>query len=86
MRPLIWIAVPLMLIGAVLLVTDVGPSGRWIAVIAVGIAMVAIDRVRARQAANHGCAAGGNPGGRDVRGDATEHEKRNGCTLRPPLL
>jgi hypothetical protein len=42
-QPLIWIAVPLLLIGAVLLVAGVGASGLWIAVITIGIALVAID-------------------------------------------
>ena len=37
-QPLVWIAVPLMLIGALLLVTGVGAAGLWIAVIAAGIA------------------------------------------------
>jgi hypothetical protein len=49
MTAFIWIAVALMLIGAVLLVAGVGAPALWIAVITVGIAMVAIDRVRARR-------------------------------------
>jgi hypothetical protein len=53
-QPLIWIAVPLMLIGAVLLVTGVGAAGLWIAVITVGIALVAIDGYRRRQSRQHG--------------------------------
>lgn len=48
-QPLMWIAVPLMLIGAVLLVAGVGAAGLWIAVIAVGIALVAINLYRRRQ-------------------------------------
>ena len=40
----LWFAIILMLGGAAMLVADVaGPSGLWIAVIAVGIAVVAID-------------------------------------------
>jgi hypothetical protein len=47
MTAFIWIAVALMLIGAVMLVSGIGAPGLWIAVIAVGIALVAIDRIRA---------------------------------------
>jgi len=43
MKYLEWIAVPLMLLGAAMLLADIGASGLWIAVIAVGIAFVAID-------------------------------------------
>ena len=46
-QPLIWIAVVLMLTGAVLLVAGVGAAGLWIAVIAVGIALVATLRAGA---------------------------------------
>ena len=42
------IAAALMAAAAVLLVTGTGPSGLWIAVIAVGIALVALDRARSR--------------------------------------
>jgi hypothetical protein len=42
----LWIAVVLMVIGAVMLIVDIGASGLWIGVIAVGIAVVAIDRTR----------------------------------------
>ena len=42
MRALGWIAVPLLLLGAVMLVADIGAAGIWIGVIAVGVAMVAI--------------------------------------------
>jgi membrane-bound ClpP family serine protease len=42
-QPLTWIAVALMLTGAVMLVADVGVAGLWIAVITIGIALVAID-------------------------------------------
>ena len=42
-QPLTWIAVALMLVGAVLLVTGVGATGLWIAVIAVGVALVAVE-------------------------------------------
>jgi hypothetical protein len=45
MKPLLWIAVVLMLGGAFLLATEIGAPGLWIAVIAVGIAMVVADRV-----------------------------------------
>ena len=48
-----WIAVPLMLIGAAMLVADVGSAGLWIAVITIGIALVAIDAYRQRQGQHH---------------------------------
>ena len=44
MTLVIWLAVVLMLGGAVLLVAGVGASGLWIAVIAVGLALVAIEQ------------------------------------------
>lgn len=43
MKYLSWIAVPIMLLGAAMLLADVGVSGLWIAIIAVGIALVAVD-------------------------------------------
>ena len=49
MTAFIWIAVVLMLIGAVMLVAGIGAPALWIAVITVGIALVAIDRIRARR-------------------------------------
>jgi hypothetical protein len=52
-QPLIWIAVALMLTGAVLLVADVGAAGLWIALITVGIALVATDGYRRRHAQHH---------------------------------
>ena len=48
-----WIAVALMLTGAILLVADVGAAGLWIAVITVGIALVAIDGYQQRQKHHH---------------------------------
>ena len=52
-QPLIWIAVALMLTGAVLLVAGVGAAGLWIAVVAVGIALVATDAYRRRHGQHH---------------------------------
>jgi hypothetical protein len=46
MTPVIWIAVVLMVIGAVLLIAGIGAPGLWIAAITVGIAVVIIDRAR----------------------------------------
>lgn len=43
MKYLNWVAVPFMLLGAAMLLADIGVSGLWIAIIAVGIALVAID-------------------------------------------
>lgn len=40
----ITVAVILMLTGAVMLLADIGASGLWIAIIAVGIALVALSR------------------------------------------
>jgi tellurite resistance protein TehA-like permease len=50
---LTWLAAIIMLIGAVMLVTGIGAAGLWIAVIAVGVAVVAIDAFRHRQAQHH---------------------------------
>ena len=47
-QPLIWMAAALMLAGAVMLVLGVGAAGLWIAVITIGIAIVAIDGHRHR--------------------------------------
>ena len=49
-RLLPWVAVPLLLLGAAMLIADIGASGLWIAVIAVGIALVAVGRVKPRAA------------------------------------
>jgi hypothetical protein len=43
---LLGIAVPLMLLGASMLVAGIGSTAWWIAIIAVGIALVAIGRVK----------------------------------------
>ncbi len=48
MKYLDWIAVPLMLLGAAMLLADFGASGLWIAVITVGIALVGIDLYQRR--------------------------------------
>ena len=52
-QPLTWIAVALMLTGAILLVTGVGAAGLWIATITIGIAVVAIEAYRDRQGHHH---------------------------------
>ena len=49
MTPSLWVAVVLMLLGAVLLVAGAGPAALWIAVIATGLALVAIDLTRRRK-------------------------------------
>ena len=41
---LLWIAVPMMLLGAGMLVAGIGSTAQWIAVITVGIAFVAIGQ------------------------------------------
>ena len=48
----LWIAVALMALGAMLIAIDVGAVGLWIGVITLGIAMVAVDRYR-RQGHRH---------------------------------
>lgn len=48
MKPLLWIAVALMLIGAVMLIADYGAPALWIGGITVGIALTAIELNRAR--------------------------------------
>jgi hypothetical protein len=45
-RLLLWVAVPLMLLGAAMLIADIGATALWIAVIAVGIALVVIGQVK----------------------------------------
>jgi hypothetical protein len=52
-QPLIWIAVALMLTGAALLILGVGAAGLWIAVITVGIVLVAVDGYRHRRGPRH---------------------------------
>ena len=47
MKPSIWIAVALMLVGAVMLVADIGAPALWIAAVTVGIASAAIGLNRA---------------------------------------
>jgi len=47
-QPLPWIAVALMPTGAVMLMVEVGAAALWIAVITIGIALVAIDGYRRR--------------------------------------
>jgi hypothetical protein len=47
MKPLVlWVAVPLMLLGASMLVASIGSPALWIAVVTVGIALVLIGRVK----------------------------------------
>jgi len=45
-RLLLWVAVPLLLLGAAMLIADIGATALWIAVIAVGVALVAIGQVK----------------------------------------
>ena len=49
MTLLVWIAVALMVVGAAMLIAGIGAPGLWIAVVAVGIALVAIDRTQRRR-------------------------------------
>ena len=50
MEPLLWVAAPLMLLAAAMLVAGVGHAGLWIAVIAVGVALAAFELIRSRHA------------------------------------
>jgi hypothetical protein len=51
MKPLLpWIAVPMMLLGASMLIADIGATATWIAIITVGIALVVIGRAKPRAA------------------------------------
>ena len=49
MEPLLWVAVPMLLLAAGMLV-DVGDDGLWIAVFALGVALVAVGLFRSRRA------------------------------------
>jgi hypothetical protein len=44
MKVLAWLAVPLLIIAACMLVAGIGAPGLWIAVVAVGVALVVIGR------------------------------------------
>jgi hypothetical protein len=48
MTLLVWIAVVLMVMGAIMLIAGIGAPGLWIAVITAGIALVVIDRSQRR--------------------------------------
>jgi hypothetical protein len=48
MKALLWVAAALMLLGAAMLLLGTGAPALWIAVITVGISLVALDRVRER--------------------------------------
>jgi hypothetical protein len=45
---LLWIAVPLLLLGAAMLIAGIGAPAVWIAVTAVGTALVVISRANGR--------------------------------------
>ena len=49
MSLLMWVTAAVLLVAAVMLVTGMGAPGLWIAVIAVGVAVVAVDAVRRRR-------------------------------------
>jgi hypothetical protein len=40
-----WVAIPLLLLGAVMLIAGIGATALWIAVIAVGMALVVISQL-----------------------------------------
>jgi hypothetical protein len=43
---LLWIAIPLLLLGAAMLIAGIGAPSLWIAVAAVGTALVVMSRVK----------------------------------------
>jgi len=47
MKPLLWIVAVLLLVAAVMLIAGVSEPGLWFAVVAVGVAVVIIERTRA---------------------------------------
>jgi hypothetical protein len=44
MKPVMWFAVLLLLFGAAMILADIGAAGLWIAVIAVGLAIVVLGK------------------------------------------
>ncbi len=50
MSLVMWIMAAVLLVAAAMLVRGVGEAGLWVAVIAVGIAVVAVELVRRRHA------------------------------------
>jgi len=42
MKPLVWIAVPMLLLAAAMLIAGIGAAGLWFAVTTLGIALVAV--------------------------------------------
>jgi hypothetical protein len=50
MKVVLWLVAALLLIAAAMLVAGVGEAGLWFAVIAVGVAIVIIDRSRSHHA------------------------------------
>jgi hypothetical protein len=51
MRVVAWMAALLLLVAAAMLMTGIGAPALWIAVVTIGIAMVAIDIARAHNSA-----------------------------------
>jgi len=52
MTPIVWIAVALLLVGAIMLLAGIEATGLWIVVITVGIALVVIYELRGRHTPN----------------------------------
>ena len=50
MKPLLWIVAALLVVAAAMLIAGVGQAAIWFAVIAVGVAVVLIDRSRSHHA------------------------------------
>ena len=50
MKPLLLVAVALLLLAAAMLVADVGDAGLWLSVVTVGVALVAVELFRSRRA------------------------------------
>lgn len=49
MKLLLWMAVPLMLVGAIMLIADAGAAALWTGLIVVGIAMVVVELSRSHK-------------------------------------
>jgi hypothetical protein len=50
MKPLLWTVAVLLVVAAAMLIAGVGQPGVWFAVVAVGLALVVIERLRSHHA------------------------------------
>jgi hypothetical protein len=73
---LVWIAVPLLLLAAVMLVAGIGTAGLWIAVVAVGIALVVIGQVKPSAPRQRRRARSSNAAGQGQPNRPGQHNQR----------